>query len=45
MNDLNSSEAYRLSFYFDIPLNMCQNKYEDAVDMGCTPGVKYDISL
>lgn len=25
MNDITSSEAYRLAFYFDIPLEMCQN--------------------
>ena len=42
MNDITSPEAYRLSIYFDIPLEFCQNKWEDAVDMSCTPGVEYD---
>ena len=42
MNDIASAEAYRLSFYFDIPLELCQNEWEDGVDLRCTPDVDYD---
>ena len=45
MNDFNSAVTYRLSFYFDIPYDLCQNDYEDEVDLQCTPGVKYDRAL
>ena len=45
MNDVNSKEAYRLSFYFDIPEELCTNHADDHADLQCTPDVMYDIAL
>ena len=45
MNDLNSAETYRLSFWFNIPPDLCQSKFEDDVDMYCNPGIKYQKAL
>ena len=45
MNDVNSSENYRLSIFFDIPEELCHYNKEDYEDLQCTPDVKYDIAL
>ena len=33
MNDINSVENLKLSIYFDIPLELCNNDEEDYVDL------------
>ena len=45
MNDINSAENYKLSFFFDIPEELCQYYEEDYLDVQCAPGVDYDLAL
>ena len=45
MNDVNSSKAFRLSFYFEIPQALCQNEWWENKDLECTPSIEYDRAL
>ena len=45
MNDINSAKNYLLSFYLDIPIELCQYYEEDEEDLECTPDVKYNVAL